>query len=352
MQIRGGSSKGVYFHRGDLPQDMGLREQVLLAAMAGVDARDPRQIDGLGGAHPLTSKVAVVGPSLRDDADIDYLFVQVVVGEGRVDITPNCGNILAGVGPYALERGLVAAADTETLVRVHMENTGKLCELTMQTPQGRVTYAGDARIDGVPGTAAPIICNFLDVAGSVCGALLPTGNVLDTIDSIAVTCIDNGMPVVVVRAESLGVTGYETVETLNGDDPFKQRLESLRLQAGAMMGLGDVSRQVIPKVTLIAAPQCGGDVCTRSFIPHVCHSAIGVLGAVSVGTACVLPGSVAQDMLQNRARNGGRLSLEHPSGECSVELTLDGPPDAPQVGKAGVLRTARLISRGEVFIPE
>jgi len=345
--MRGGSSKGLYFAWDDLPADEAERDRVLVAAMGA----DDRQIDGAGGAHPLTSKVAIVRPSAEDAADVDYLFAQVVVGEGRVDTTPNCGNMLAGVGPFAIEQGMIAAADGETRVRVRMLNTGNLCELVVRTPGGRVEYEGDARIDGVPGTAAPILCNYLDVAGSVSGSLLPTGNRIDVVDGIDVTCIDNGMPVVVLRAVDLGITGYESREALDANEELKGRLEAIRLQIGPIMNLGDVAKKVVPKMSLISAPRAGGHVNTRTFIPHACHAAIGVLGAVSVATACILPGTVTAGIA--KVPEGGRklMSVEHPSGEFSVTLEVGGTAEVPEVRKAGLLRTARLILRGEIFVP-
>lgn len=345
--MRGGSSKGLVFKASDLPEDSAERDAILVAAMG----EDQRQIDAVGGAHPLTSKVAIVRPSAEDAADVDYLFAQVVVGEGRVDTTPNCGNMLAAVGPFAIENGLVRANHDETRVRVRMLNTGNLCELVVRTPDGRVRYDGDARVDGVPGTAAPIICNYLDVAGSVCGSLLPTGQTIDVVDGIEVTCIDNGMPVVVIRAADLGISGYETPAMLDGNDGLKRQLESIRLQIGPKMNLGDVSNKVVPKMSLISAPRAGGHVNTRTFIPHDCHAAIGVLGAVSVATACILPGTTAEGIAI--VPNGSRkqMSVEHPAGEFSITLDVGGTPDRPEVLKAGLLRTARLIMRGEVFVP-
>ena len=345
MQLRGGSSKGIYFRADDLPQAESERDQVLLSAVG----RDARQIDGLGGANPLTSKVGIVSVSQRDDADLDYLFVQVVVGEDRVDSSPNCGNILAGVGAFAIESGLLPAQGDITSLRIYMVNSDSLCEQIIQTPNGKVEYQGDVRIDGVPGTAAPVICNYLDVAGSACGSLLPTGNQRDVIDGIAVTCIDNGMPVVVINAAELGKTGYESCEELSADEDFRARLEAIRLQAGHKMNLGDVTKKVVPKMTLIAPPRAGGHICTRTFIPHVCHAAIGVLGAVSVATACILQDSVARGIALVPEGSNKNMSVEHPSGEFSVELSLD---DQGDVVKAGLLRTARLLSKGELFIPE
>ncbi|WP_019530235.1 4-oxalomesaconate tautomerase [Dasania marina] len=348
MQFRGGSSKGLYFLAGDLPADEATRNQLLLSALG----RDGRQIDGLGGGNPLTSKAAIVSLSTRDDADIDYLFVQVVVGENRVDTTPNCGNILAGVGPFAIEAGLVPVSSAETRVRVHMVNSGKVCELVLQTPQGAMTYCGDAHIDGVPGTSAPVICNYDDVAGSACGSLLPTGNVVDVVDGIEMTCVDNGMPVVVMRAADLGISGYETPEQLNGNEALKARLQKIRLQIGPKMNLGDVDGAAVPKMCMISAPSHGGAINTRTFIPYQCHDAVGVLGAVSVATACILPGSVAQNVAQLGEGNPLKLSVEHPSGEFSVSLAIDYSAELPRVKQAGLLRTARLLSRGELYIDE
>jgi 4-oxalomesaconate tautomerase len=344
--MRGGSSKGLYFRASDLPLDIAERDRILVQAMGS----DRRQIDGAGGAHPLTSKVAIVSPAAEESADVDYLFAQVVVGEGRVDTTPNCGNMLAAVGPFAIENGMVQASDGETSVRVRMLNTGNLCELVIQTPDGSVAYEGDAKIDGVPGTAAPIVCNYLDVAGSVCGSLQPTGRAIDVVDGIEISCIDNGMPVVVLRAADFGISGYEPREELDANEELKRRLESIRLQIGPKMNLGDVTRKVVPKMSLISPPRAGGHVSTRTFIPHDCHAAIGVLGAVSVATACILPGTVAQGIAIVPEGDVRRISVEHPSGEFSVTLEIGGTPDQPKVLKAGLLRTARLIMRGEVFV--
>ena len=294
MQFRGGSSKGLFFKATDLPKDPTARDRMILAAMEGVGSGDPRQIDGLGGATSLTSKVAVVSPSKTPGCDLDYLFLQVIVGAGKVSTGQNCGNILAAVLPFAIEAGLFPAKSPTTTARINMVNSGGVCEVTVETPGGVVEYAGKARVDGVPGTAAPILCNYLNIAGSSCGALLPTGNVRDLIDGVETTCIDNGMPVVLLRAQDLGITGYETPTALELNVNLKQRLEQIRLRAGAMMNLGDVSRKTVPKMCLVSAPERGGMINTRTFIPHTVHEAIGVLGAISTATACLLPGSVTE----------------------------------------------------------
>jgi 4-oxalomesaconate tautomerase len=345
--MRGGTSRGPFFREADLPADTTARDRVLLAVMG---SPDTRQIDGLGGAHPLTSKVGIVRPGSEPGVDLEFLFAQLQPDRETVDTTPNCGNMLAAVVPFALETGMVQAQGEQTTLRVLTRNTGMQCDITVETPGGLIRYDGDARIDGVPGTSAPITIHFLDTAGSVCSGLLPTGNVVDVIDGIEVTCIDNGMPLVILRAADVGRSGYESVAELNADGALKARIERLRIACGHAMGLGDVSGKNYPKMTLVAAPVAGGSIATRSFIPRVCHDAIGVLAAVTVGTACVLVGSVAASVAQLAEGNPKRISVEHPSGEFSVELELD--PGAPQkVIRAGLLRTARLIMRGDVMVP-
>jgi 4-oxalomesaconate tautomerase len=356
LLMRGGTSKGPFFRAGDLPADIPTRDRVLLAVMG---SPDKRQIDGLGGAHPLTSKVGIVSASQRPGVDLEFLFAQLQPDKDTVDTTPNCGNMLAAVVPFALETGMVKPQGETSTFRVLTLNTDMACDITVQTPGGLVEYEGEARIDGSPGTSAPITINFLDTAGSVCSGLLPTGKVRDTIHvegegfapfSIEVTCIDNGMPLVIFKAEDLGRTGYESVAGLNADTELKTRIEALRLAAARQMGLGDVSAKPYPKMTLIAPPREGGAITTRSFIPHVCHDAIGVLAAVTVGTACVLEGSVCEGVAVVPAGATKKVSVEHPTGEFSVELQTD-PADPQKVTKAALLRTARLLMRGEAMVP-
>jgi 4-oxalomesaconate tautomerase len=345
LLMRGGTSKGAYFLAGDLPDQPALRDQVLLAVMG---SPDKRQIDGLGGGDSLTSKVAIIKPSSRAEADVDYLFAQVLVEEARVDYGQNCGNILAAVGPFAIERGLVAVTGDETPVRIFMENTGQIAVAHVPTPDGSVRYSGDARIDGVPGHAAPLIVEFEDVAGSSCGALLPTGNALDMFDGVYVTCIDNGMPVVLIRAQALGCSGYESPEQLDADVELKARLEAIRLQAGPLMNLGDVRQRNVPKMCLVAPAQAGGALSTRSFIPHRCHTSIGVFGAVSVAAACLIEDTVATGLASVGEGDVRRLSIEHPTGEFTVELRLK----EGQLAGCGLMRTARLLFEGVVCVPQ
>ncbi len=343
MWMRGGTSKGAFFLAGDLPADPATRDAFLLRAMGSPDIR---QIDGMGGADPLTSKVAVVRRSQRPGVDVDYLFLQVFVDQPIVTDAQNCGNMLAGVGPFAIERGLVTARDGETPVAIYMENTGQVAVANVQTPGACVSYAGDARIDGVPGTAAPVPLEFRDTAGSSCGALLPTGNVVDLIEGVEATLIDNGMPCVVMRAADLGISGDETPEVLEANEGLRAKLEAIRLKAGPMMNLGDVAAKSVPKMTMVSAPSQGGAISTRTFIPHRCHKTIGVLGAVSVATACLLDGAPAAALAQTGVGETRSLSIEHPTGEMTVIARLDenGTP-----ASAAILRTARKLMDGEVF---
>jgi 4-oxalomesaconate tautomerase len=343
MWMRGGTSKGGYFLKQDLPADQIERDAFLLGMMG---SPDPRQIDGMGGADPLTSKVAVVSRSEREGIDVDYLFLQVFVDRAIVTDAQNCGNILAGVGPFAVERGLVAAGGDETRVAIYMENTGQVAVATVQTPDGSVTYQGNAAIDGVPGTHAPIPLEFRDTAGSSCGALLPSGRAVDAIDGVPVTLIDNGMPCVVMKAVDVGVTGYENRDVLDADDRLKARIEAIRLQAGPLMNLGDVAAESVPKMMLVAPPRAGGAVSVRSFIPHRAHASIGVLGAVSVATACLIEGSPAAEVAAIPPGLRKTLSIEHPTGEMSCVLDVD---DAGAVVSAALLRTARKLMDGVVF---
>jgi 4-oxalomesaconate tautomerase len=307
---------------------------------------DKRQIDGLGGADPLTSKIAVVRKSSREGIDVDYLFLQVFVDQPVVTDAQNCGNILAGVGPFAIERGLVKPHDGETPVTIFMENSSQVAAVRVATPGGRVTYDGDARIDGVPGSAAPIPVTFRDTAGSTCGALLPTGRACDDINGVAVTLIDNGMPCVIMAASDLGITGTESREELDANAALKARLEAIRLTAGPTMNLGDVTKQSVPKMTLVSAPRLGGTISTRTFIPHRCHASIGVLGAVSVATACALKGSPAAALACMPVGLRKLLLIEHPSGATAI--VLETAPDGSSAS-AAILLTARKLFDGTVF---
>ena len=343
MWMRGGTSKGGYFLAEDLPTDIAERDALLLRIMG---SPDNRQIDGMGGANPLTSKVAVVKKSTRPGIDVDYLFLQVFVDKPVVTDQQNCGNILAGVGPFALERGLVAAKDGTTDVRIFMENTEQVATASVATPGGTVSYDGDAKIDGVPGTSAAMPIVFEDTAGSSCGALLPTGNAVDIVHGVPVTLIDNGMPCVILDAADFGVSGQEAPAELESNEELKRRLEEIRLTVGPMMNLGDVSKSSVPKMTLVRAATKGGAISTRSFIPHRCHDAIGVLAAVSVASACLLPEGPASKYAVLEGQDERTMSVEHPTGEFTVIAKLDA---AGELASAGVLRTARKLMDGFAF---
>lgn len=344
--MRGGTSKAAFFHAADLPADKAERDRLILSVMGSPDLR---QIDGIGGGTPLTTKVAIISRSTDAEAELDYLFGQVVIGEGRIDYSPTCGNILAGVAPFGLDQGLVAATDNVTSVRIRMVNTGGLCEAVVRTPGGRVAYAGDTRISGVPTTSSPIELRFRDIAGSSCGALYPTGNKTDLVEGVAVTCIDNGMPVVVMQAADLGVSGYEAPAELDGNTALKRKVEAIRLAVGPLMGLGDVAGKVVPKMTLISAPRDGGHLNTRTFIPKKCHDAIGVLGAASVATAFA-DGDTVCGGLGGGLAAPCDISVEHPTGEFTIRLFVD--PQETRAPAVALLRTARPLFEGSVLAPQ
>ena len=347
--MRGGTSKGLYFNRADLPADEQARARVLLAAMG---SPDPRQIDGAGGANPLTSKVAIVGPATIPDADVDYLFAQVQVDKAVVDLNPTCGNILSGVGPFAIERGMIKADDGETRVRIHQVNTGGLVEAVIQTPGGHVRYDGDVAIDGVPGTGAPIFLNLMRCVGSKTGALLPSGRPQDEIDGIAATLVDVAMPMMLVRADAFGKTGYESPAELDADTDMFARIEAMRLQAGELMGLGDVSNLVIPKVGLVAPPRGGSGISSRYLVPHRTHQAHAATGAICVASAAVAPGTVASEVANiDLAAKPLMVTVEHPSGQLDIDLNIRSSADGVEVISGGLVRTARLIFDGTIFVP-
>ncbi len=339
MIMRGGTSKGAFFIESELPSEETDRDRVLMQIMG---TPDPRQIDGIGGAHPLTSKVAIASSTDDPDADVEYLFLQLGVGDPIVTDRQNCGNLLSAIGPFALERGLIHVPNGDAAVRIRMRNTGGVAVARFKVQDGSPVYEGDTAISGVPGSAARIAIDFLDIAGGTAGALLPTGNVVDVVDGVEATLVDNGMPVVVMRADALGVTGYETCAELEGNDHLRGRLEAIRLQAGELMGLGDVTETTIPKLSLVSLPKAGGSVSTRTFIPHRCHDAIGVLGAVSVATACLLPGSPASAVSDIES---SLVTIEHPSGTFDARVELEGN----KVIRAGIIRTARKLMDGMVY---
>ncbi len=344
MWMRGGTSKGGYFLASDVPSDEVELHRFLLRVMG---SPDERQIDGMGGAGPLTSKVAVVRKSDRENVDVDYHFYQVFVEEALVSDAQNCGNLLAGIGPFAIDRGLVAAEDGETAVSIFMENTNQVAVAKVQTPGGLVSYEGDAHIDGVPGTAAPVPLEFQDTAGSMCGALLPTGNVVDTIRGVPCTLIDNGMPCIVIGAADVGATGYESREELEDAKELKANIEAIRLAAGPMMKLADVSEKSVPKMMLVAPPQGNGAISVRSYIPHRAHAGIGVFAAVTVATAALLEGTPAATVARIPSGLRKMISIEHPSGEttCVMEIEKSGA-----VKSAAMLRTARKLMDGKVYV--
>lgn len=347
--LRGGTSRGPYFRRSDLPED---RETLSLVLIAVVGAGNPRNIDGLGGGNAVTTKVAMLSQSDEPDVDVDYFFAQVAVEKRLVDYGPSCGNILVGVGPAAIEMGLVPVTGDETRLRIRAVNTGSLVESVVQTTGGAVRYDGDTAIDGVPGTAAPVALNFMEVVGSRTGKLLPTGEVRETIDGIDVTCIDVAMPMMIARAVDFGITGHESQIELDENKALFERLEAIRLEAGRRMGFGDVTEQVTPKIGLVAEPRSGGHITARYFMPWTTHPTLAVTGSQCISACALLPGSVADGVTRPIEPAPVMVKIEHPMGE--MEVTTDYRLEGTELDfiSAGVVRTARLIARGEVMVPE
>lgn len=346
LYMRGGTSKGPFFLAGHLPRDPEQMDAHLIRIMG---AGHPLQIDGMGAGNPVTSKVAIVSPSRRPNCDVDYLFAQVLVDEQRVDRQPNCGNMLSAVGAFAIERGLLVPSADETTISIFNVNTGSQIDAVIQTPQGRVRYDGDTRIDGVPGTAAPVHLRFTDAIGSKTGKLLPTGVAAETIDGVTVSCVDMAMPMVFVAAADLGVYGAETPAALDGNVPLKARLERIRVEAGRRMGLGDVTRKVIPKIAMVAPPRSGGALMARYFMPWSCHSAYATTGGVCTAAAAIIPGTVVSSLALVPPEGDFAFELEHPQGFMGVAVRRDAsglPKDA------SVIRTARLMFSGLIHYEE
>ena len=346
--MRGGTSRGPFFLASDLPADAASRADVLLAVMG---SPHEYQVDGIGGANPLTSKVAIISKSKHPDADVDYLFAQVLINERLVDTKPNCGNMLVAVGPFAIESGLIPARDPETTVRIFNVNTQALVDAIVQTPNGRVTYSGDTAIDGVPGTAAPVKLNFKSAIGAVTGKMLPTGKSLDVIEGIEASCVDVAMPIVLMRAEQFGKTGHETANELDADKELLACMEAIRRKAGVLMGMGDVSQLVVPKIALLSRPRKGGTIASRYFVPYACHKAHAVTGTVCVACACAIPGTVASNLVTLPRAPQGVVKIEHPSGMIAIDLDFDHSGAEPVMRRAALIRTARRVFEGHALIP-
>ena len=346
--MRGGTSRGPFLLTSDLPEDVATRDAVLLAIMG---SPHEIQIDGIGGSHSVTSKVAMISRSKRADADVDYLFAQVQIREKFVDTKPNCGNMLVAVGPFAIDAGLVQARDGETPVRIFNVNTQSLVEAIVQTPGRQVQYEGDASIDGVPGTAAPVSINFRSAVGAVTGKMLPTGRPLDVIDGIEVSCVDIAMPIVMMRAEDFGKTGHETAVELDADRTLMARMETIRRKAGVLMGMGDVARNVVPKLALLAKPHHDGTISSRYFVPETCHKSHPVTGTVCIASACAIPGTIAAQIAPLSPAPQGMVKIEHPSGLILIDLDADFSDGRQALRRAALIRTARRIFEGHVMVP-
>ena len=348
LLMRGGSSRGPYLRRSDLPENLDMLSEVLIAM---VGAGHPINIDGVGGGNAVTTKVAMLSKSDDEWADVDYFFAQVAVAEKLVDYKPSCGNILVGVGPAAIEMGLIEPKSDVTEVRIRAVNTGSLVSARVQTPGGQVRYDGDAAIDGVPGTASPIQLQFMKVEGSATVGLFPTGHRKEEINGLTVSCVDVAMPMVIGRAADFGVTGYESVEELDANKALFERMEAIRLIAGERMGLGDVTKSVIPKFGLLAPARNGGSACVRYFMPWNCHPTLAVTGSQCIAACLLAPGTVGEGLLANPHDVPADLALEHPMGMMEVMIDYDDKNGDFAVKSAGLQRTARKLAAGDVFIP-
>ena len=346
--MRGGSSKGPYFNRADLPEDLDTLAEVLIAA---VGSGHPLNIDGIGGGAAVTTKVAMLSRSDDDWADIDYFFAQVSVEDRLVDFKPTCGNIMSGVGPAAIEMGLFSPKADVSEIKIRAVNTGARVVAKIQTPSTELTYEGDTEIAGVPGTAAPVALNFMGVVGSSTGAFLPTGNLRDEIDGIEVTCMDVAMPIVIARAEDFGLSGHETVAELDENKEFFAKFEAIRIAAGEKMGMGDVSKSVTPKFGLLAKARNGGTIATRYFMPWNTHPTMAVTGAQCLASCALTPGTVADGLLDRPADSPAEVVLEHPAGDIGVLIDFSTSNNSFELNSAGLVRTARKLASGEVFVP-
>lgn len=346
--MRGGTSRGPYLNRADLPKDHDTLARVLIAM---IGSGHPLNIDGIGGGNAVTTKVAMLSRSEGDWADIDYFFAQVSVEDRSVDFKPTCGNILSGVGPAAIEMGLIPASGAETEVKIRAVNTGARVVASVQTPGGAVTYTGDAVVDGVPGAAAPVSLQFMDTIGGATGAFLPTGNLVDTFDGVDVTCMDVAMPMVIAKAEAFGLTGYEDAETLNANTAFFAAMQAVRIKAGVAMGIADVASSVTPKFGLLAPAKDGGTIATRYFMPWKTHPTMAVTGAQCLASCILTPGTVADGMAARSNDRPATVTLEHASGQIDVLVDYDLTADGIDLRSAGLVRTARLLARGDVMVP-
>ncbi|NNF81040.1 MAG: 4-oxalomesaconate tautomerase [Rhizobiales bacterium] len=346
--MRGGTSKGPYFKLSDVPADRAELERFLLAVLG---SPDERQIDGVGGADWLTSKAAMVGPSDRPDADLDYLFGQVIINEARVDFAPNCGNLTSGVGPFAIEAGMIEAGDPETRVRIFNINTNANIEAVIKTPGGKVTYDGDTAIDGVPGTAAPVELFFKDLVGTKTGKLMPTGNPIDLIEGVEVSCFDAAVPMIIARANDMGLTGYETPDEINERQNFFEKLECIRIAGSHMMGMGDPTGSVVPKFCIVSAARHGGAINARYMVPHTCHRTFPLVGGQCLAAACITDRTVLEGLAQVSDAHRQTLAIEHPVGRLETLIEFDGNRAHPNVKGIGFVRTARRLMEGRVFVP-
>ena len=346
--MRGGTSRGLLFHKKDLPEDKAKIAKYLLKIMGSPDIR---QINGMGGGTSVTSKVCIISKSLEKEVDIDYFFAQVSVQDQLVDYKPTCGNMLTAVGPAAIEMGLIKAEEGYTEIKINAVNTGANIVVKVRTKNGQVIYDGDTQIDGVPGTAAPVEMRFLSVSGSSTGAFLPTGQVADSIEGMEVTCMDVAMPMVIAKACDFGLTGQETPEELDSNVEFFEHMERVRLAAAIKMGMGDCTQSVTPKFGLVARDSRVDHLIVRYFMPWNTHPTLAVTGSQCMASCALTPGTVAYELMDWSGTIPAHLFLSHPTGimEVMIDFDLFGKEFIHKA--AGLIRTARKLAEGKIFIP-
>ncbi|MDH2880281.1 2-methylaconitate cis-trans isomerase PrpF family protein [Bacillus cytotoxicus] len=349
--MRGGTSKGLFFLDKHLPSNKRLRNEVILKVLGAGNARG---VDGMGSLDPLSNKIAIIRKSTDPGIDIDYLFLQADLKKMVLDDSVNCGNIISAVAPYAIESGVIKAESGEMTVTIRNVNTNAIVESKILTENGNVLYSGDVKIDGVPGTGAPIRLNFMNSVGSVTGKLFPTGSKMDVIEGINVSCIDVSVPLIIIQATELGIEGDESPELLNSNTMFLNKIDMIRKKVAALANLGNVSNKVIPKIAIVSRPRKSGTITSRYFIPHQCHSTHAVTGSLALSAAIKINGTTANHIVKKsgsyKVEESNPIIIEHPAGQIQTESIVVESNGKYSIKQSSITRTARLILKGELVL--